>query len=93
MADTPSTRSASAATDYEYDLEGLTGSVATLERITAILAQRSNGGAAGAEPPRKVRLSRLSPAYRDALQGEFRLLRAQLYSTGLFESVVNVDLG
>ncbi len=93
MSDTPSTRTASAATDYEYDPEGLTGAAATLERITAILAQRSNGGAADAEPSSKVRLSRLSPAYRDALQGELRLLRAQLYSTGLFDSVVNVDLG
>jgi hypothetical protein len=93
MADTPSIRAALAPTDYEYDPEGLTGAAATLERITAILAQRSIGGAADAEPSNRVRLSRLSPAYRDALQGELRLLRAQLYSTGLFASVANVDLG
>ena len=93
MPDTPSRGADSAPTDYEFNLEPLPDAAATLQRVGAIMAPRSDGDAADAGPPNRVRLSRLSPAYRDALQGELRLLRAQLYSTGLFDSVVNVDLG
>jgi hypothetical protein len=92
MSDAPSMRAASATTDYEYNPEGLTGAASTLERITAILALRSNSGS-DAEGSLKVRLSQLSPAYRNALAGELRLLRALLFSTGLFKSIENVDFG
>jgi hypothetical protein len=84
--------SASAATDYRYDPQGLASAAITLERIAAILALRSSGDAADTEPSHVVRFSRLPPAYRDAITGELRLLRAQLYATGLFTIIENVPL-
>jgi hypothetical protein len=81
-----------AATDYRYGPEPLEHAAATIGRITAILALRSRGGDRVDAPPGAVRRSALSPAYRDALHGELRLLRAQLYASGLFAEITNVDL-
>jgi hypothetical protein len=78
-------------TDYRYDTGPLAAASATIGRIVAILALRSPGGDVG-DVPGAVRRSALSPAYRDALHGEMRLLRAQLYASGLFAEIVNVDL-
>jgi hypothetical protein len=81
-------------TDYRYAPEPLVAASATIERITAILALRWRGGddGDGSDGARRVRRSNLSPAYRDALHGELRVLRAQLYSSGLFAEITNVDL-
>ena len=78
-------------TDYRYDVEPLAAASATIGRIVAILALRSPGGDGG-DVPGAVRRSALSPAYRDALHGELRLLRAQLYASGLFVEITNIDL-
>lgn len=79
-----------AATDYRYAPEPLANALATIARIIAILSLRAGlreGGGAGG-----VRRSRLPPAYRDALHGELRLLRAQLFASGLFAEIANVDV-
>src|SRR5215213_183445 len=68
MSGTPPAEAAPAATDYQYDPKGLIGAAATLDRVTSILGLRAGGGAADEGASVKVRLSRLSSAYRDARQ-------------------------
>src|SRR4051794_35361949 len=89
MSDTPSSQPAPRKTDYEYNLEWLVAAAATIERIMAILALKEN---IDAGPPNRVKLSWLTPAYRGAIDAELRLLRAQLYKTGLFSSIENMIL-
>lgn len=93
MSGTPISQADPAATNYQFASKGFIDAMATVERVVSILGLRAGGDAADDGASVKVRLSRLSPAYRDALQGELRLLRAQLYSTGLFDTILNVDLG
>ena len=90
MSENPSTQVASRVTDYEYNLEALAAAAATIERIMAILAPKENTNAG---PSSGVRLSQLTASSRGAIDAELRLLRAHLYSTGLFISIENVALG
>lgn len=73
--------------------EGLRTGAVTLVRAADIIEMRSGRG--GPDPGDKesaARRSRLPPAFCTALEGELMLLRAQLFSSGLFKEIVCVDL-
>lgn len=82
------------AYDHEFDPEPVTAAAITLGRIADVIGMRSGrGDPALGDKEWAARRSDLPPAFRAALEGELKLLRAQLYASGLFEEIVNVDLG
>lgn len=94
MSSTPPTQAGTASTDHEYDPDGLTSAAVTLGRIADLIGMRSGRGDPDmGDKERAARRSDLPPSSRAAMEGELKLLRAQLYASGLFKEIVCVDLG
>ena len=79
--------------DHEFDSEPVTPATFTLSRIGSLIEMRSGRDPDLRGKKRAARRSDLPPAFRAALEGELMLLRAQLFSTGLFRETVCTDLG